>query len=424
METNKQPGSKLPERPRRRPSRLNRRLRRLALAFINVLFVVMFTLIAVEAFLQVAFLRLPPALIYAMPQYPIRIGIATDPVSGARHFPPNTLVQQTFDGRSGDLYALTCLKVPNQPLFEPYTVTFPRDAMGFRNPPDLPADVDMVVIGDSFTEGAAVQNPFWAGLAPIIYNLGLPDSGTLEQLALLRTYGLPRHPKTVVLAYFGGNDMQNNRDYSEMKALGETYEGRVFYYQPFNFLVLPHLIAYLAAPRIDCPYPVTDIEGEKLAFYDSFFGNTMLTWEALGSSDLWRRTAYALTDMAATVHGVGAQLVVAYIPSKEQVYFDQLDSATLDSLRARVTPDQFGYPAEDTDPFSREAADAQALLLEELSRQAGYTFIDLTPAFRDAAARAESMYFYGDTHWNQAGHDLAREQISAALASLAPASQP
>jgi len=40
----------------------------------------------------------------------------------------------------------------------------------------------------------------------------------------------------------------------------------------------------------------------------------------------------------------------------------------------------------------------------------------LTPVFQDAAAKGGSYYFYGDTHWNQAGHDLTRHTLQAFLA--------
>lgn len=394
---------------------MRNRLRLIGLAFLKVSLVSLFTLIAVEAFLQIAFLRLPPSLIYSMPQYPIRLGIVTDPVSGARHFPPNVTVERTMDGRTGDLYALSCLKQPDQTLFEPYTVHFSRDSHGFRLPQEPSSTVATVILGDSFAEAEAVQRPFWDGLSLGVYNMGLPDSGTLEQLALLRSYGLPLNPDIVILGYFGGNDLQNNRDTADLRAAGQTAESRALSGSPFNLLVLPHLIAALASPRGGCSYPIADRNGTPLAFYDSFFANAMLTSDVLRQTELWRTTAAALREMSAEVTAAGARFIVVYIPFKAQAHFDQLDEPTLDALRARITPGQFGYSAADSAPLTREAIDAQIVLLNELAGETGFTFIDLTSAFRAAAAQAESLYFYGDTHWNQAGHDLARQEIAGSL---------
>ncbi|NJL96109.1 MAG: hypothetical protein HC915_21455, partial [Anaerolineae bacterium] len=45
----------------------------------------------------------------------------------------------------------------------------------------------------------------------------------------------------------------------------------------------------------------------------------------------------------------------------------------------------------------------------------GAVFIDLTPAFQEAALRGERLFYKYDTHWNQAGHDLAGQVVAEAL---------
>ncbi|MBK8026428.1 MAG: hypothetical protein IPK19_34835 [Chloroflexi bacterium] len=346
----------------------------------------------------------------------MRLGITSDPATGARHFPAGAVVQRTLDGRSGDLYALSCLTPPSEPLFEPYTVRFTRDAQGFRNAPDLPATVDLVVLGDSFTEAESVQQPFWESLAPTVYNLGLPDSGTLEQLALLKAHGLARGPKTVVLAYFGGNDLQNNADFAALRAANQTYESRAWRAPLAQFLVTPRLVAFLAAPRLTCPYPIQDRQSSPLAFYEPFFANAMLPPDALRQTEPWKLTSDALRETATATKAAGVRFIVVYIPFKAQTHVEQLTDAQLADLRARVSPEPFGYELHTAAPFSLEAFDAQRALLAELAAESGFEFLDLTPAFRAAAARGEQRYFYGDTHWNQNGHDMAHDQIAAVLA--------
>ncbi len=87
---------------------------------------------------------------------------------------------------------------------------YSSDEMGFNNP-RMPPKADLVVIGDSFAQGACVpQGQDIAGQfrqkGYAAVNLGLSGSSTLLELATLTEYGLPLSPKTVVWLYFEGND--------------------------------------------------------------------------------------------------------------------------------------------------------------------------------------------------------------------------
>ena len=88
------------------------------------------------------------------------------------------------------------------------------DKYGFNNPKDQwkPADVEVVAVGDSFTFGADV--PFGKSFVDLLrqhvgrtVNLGCGGNGPISELGTLTEYGTILRPKTVIWAYFEGNDL-------------------------------------------------------------------------------------------------------------------------------------------------------------------------------------------------------------------------
>jgi hypothetical protein len=93
-------------------------------------------------------------------------------------------------------------------------VTRRSDQYGFNNPEaQWRADaVEVMAVGDSFTFGADV--PFGRSFMDILrqevglaVNLGCGGNGPLSELATLIEYGTILRPKTVIWAYFEGNDL-------------------------------------------------------------------------------------------------------------------------------------------------------------------------------------------------------------------------
>ncbi|MGB1285700.1 MAG: alginate O-acetyltransferase AlgX-related protein, partial [Aggregatilineales bacterium] len=58
-----------------------------------------------------------------------------------------------------------------------------------------------------------------------------------------------------------------------------------------------------------------------------------------------------------------------------------------------------------------------AAVILEAGYTAGYQTVDLWNAFDAAASEGEILYYTYDTHWNQAGHDLAGAQIAQFIES-------
>jgi len=95
-----------------------------------------------------------------------------------------------------------------------YTI-YQSDEIGFHNPKGLYGieDVEIVALGDSFTQGNCVKSEENAvaiirNYYPHTINLGLSGAGPLQMLATLKEYAAPLKPKIVLWNYFEGNDLK------------------------------------------------------------------------------------------------------------------------------------------------------------------------------------------------------------------------
>ncbi len=377
------------------------------------------TAILLEIAFQLAFLSLPGELIGRMPQYRERSGFALVTDHGARESPAGEVVEIPVDQYSGDLFRLTCLSTDHAQFFEPYTVRFTRDQHGFRNEEPWNEDLDLVVLGDSFTAAEAILNPFWTGLSDSMLSLAFPGSGTIEQTLLLEAYGLPLQPDTVVLAYFAGNDLSDNLVFLEMRRQGMSIADRVHQNRsPFEYLVTVHMALYLRdaihkANINDCHYPqVADADpAMPVAFFDEMLPILALDAEALRASDMFQATLSSIVEISQDLKTRGIRFVMMYIPQKAELFWAYLDA---ESKRAIAS-----YLTENFSPIAPEMIDknlsAQRDLWMSVALEQRIEFLDMTPALRVAIENGNSPYFFADTHWNQLGHDLARQELQKFL---------
>lgn len=374
-------------------------------------------LVSIEIALQIAFLKLPQTLISRMPQYPERYGIQFNTEHGARQYPPNERVDFEVTSASGDLYQNICLSPASAESIEPYRVVYTRDRRGFRNSEPWPDEVDLVIAGDSFTAAESVRRPYWEGIAESMLVFGLPGSGTLEQKLLLEAFGLPRHPKIAVLAYFGGNDLTDNGYFAELRQAGLTFADKTHQDRnPLDYLVSFHLALLLrdsirAASDKPCHYPQTALTDPptSVVFFDKFIPALAIEESALRASDMYQLTEAAIIEMAATVQSSGGAFVLMYIPQKAELYWEYLNQESKQSILGKL-------------PISVDQVDANLTVqrdsMASLAAEHGFIFLDLKPALAEAIAQGESPYFFADTHWSQVGHDIARRVLLKCVRQL------
>ena len=96
-------------------------------------------------------------------------------------------------------------------------LTYTSDKHGFHNPPHVwSAPVDIVAVGDSFTQGWCVgpDDNFVSVIRqrhPGTLNLGIEGNGPLVMLATIKEYAEIVKPKVVLWFYFEGNDLGDLR---------------------------------------------------------------------------------------------------------------------------------------------------------------------------------------------------------------------
>jgi hypothetical protein len=94
------------------------------------------------------------------------------------------------------------------------TIGYRSDSLGFRNPADAwsATNPDVALIGDSFAHGfcrpqqeTIAYHIHRAGFQTI--NAGVTGAGPLTELAILREYVRPAHPRVVFWLFYEGNDL-------------------------------------------------------------------------------------------------------------------------------------------------------------------------------------------------------------------------
>ncbi len=381
----------------------------------RVFFVALFTVLVLESALQLAFPLLPMILIEQMPQYLERSGFRLQTEHGAREYPAGQLVDVEISQTSGDLYRLTCLAPADAPPFDNYRVEFRRDSHGFRNEEPWPDLVDLAIIGDSFTAAEAIAEPFWRDISESILVLGLPGSGTLEQQRLFQAFAVPRRPKIVVLSYFAGNDLTDNQVYAEVAQNGSSFLDRarqgkhVLDYSVLFNLALHIGNAITPKQSAPCHYPqMTEPEPPTyVAFYDEFLPLLALDEATMRASESFRLTSVGIGEMAAAQRLHGGDLILMYIPQKAELYWTALSRQSKEAIVSQIGAqlNNHGLAAIDANLA------VQRNLMAELAKDLGIGFLDLSETLGNAITNGQEPYFFADTHWNQSGHNIARNAL-------------
>ncbi|NWG16875.1 MAG: hypothetical protein HXY41_09590 [Chloroflexi bacterium] len=383
-------------------------------------------LLLLEALCQLAYGSIPSSITARMPQAGERIyRVNYDHPNGFRQYMPYLKITDYQGGSTGDMFFKSCLP-PDAAQDAVYIVSYTRDEYGFRNPSPWPEKVHLVVLGDSFVYAGGIEKPFWQDIHPSTLGLGMDATSTLEQSRILETYGLPRSPQVIVLAYYEGNDMTGNWAFFFNGSARKGYE-RWYAEQPVrNFLVIYNMLSAFKDRFLvkGCHWPIIDSRGQKRAFLEEEISIFTVPYQALKQSQFYAITRDAITAMAGEARAGGAQFVLLYIPTKLHACWQSVQ-AQLEIISAHVVswdlpatgnvvprPDR---PPRETAALLAQNIDAQRAVIAELAQEKNITFVDLTTLLQDAVANGTEPYFFGDSHWNQTGHDLVRQIMTDVL---------
>ena len=148
-------------------------------------------------------------------------------------------------------------------------------------------------------------------------------------------------------------------------------------------------------------------------------------YETLARSDEFAHIRSGLVELNDLLAARGARLLVVYIPSKEHVYWSRIwDPEDVNAILERtvtvtLSEGNHGFlqwePSYlDFDTFNANH-NAQERLFEDMAREAGIEFLNLTPLFWQEAIRRGELYNYMDLHWNQAGNQLVADAVAGVV---------
>lgn len=368
-------------------------------------------------------------IIFALVLLTIGLMLFPAPVFGATSYAQrisaNQSMQIEFKPGDGDLFVALpgSIRPPenNEPL-ERFTISW--DADGFRNPVVAAENYPIAVFGDSFTEGFNVPFPWPDRLTEQldipVKNYGYRAYGPREVAQAVTEFAPEEARQWVIYAYFSGNDLG---DAVRPPKIDVGSPGAVWSNLIKKFAPTP-----TPEPRDHYDFPMPVIIGGN--YYEMVFLSYYLWWhlappEGFAASENFRVLSDSLDTMAAAVAPETCRAVV-FIPTKEQLYYRYIYETERQWLRGvgnSLVIDEEGVLRMVNAPIS-EAEEAE--FIEQLYGQRdavralveskhGWHFIDLLPVFEAHVANGELLYYPYDSHWNQAGHDLAAAAIADAL---------
>jgi hypothetical protein len=296
------------------------------------------------------------------------------------------------------------------------------DKNGFRNSAPESATYEIVALGDSFTRASGVATPWPQKLAEHtesdVLNLGDVGFAPQDELKVLKQYGLKKQPQWVILAYFEGNDLYDAASYEQANPFILLRFGRYMLGRGLEAWQDDQSDGAQAATSSTYRYPITITTNGKeleMVFFSSYISWLSLPRESIAASQNYRIVKETILQAQQLSEAAEANFLLVYVPSKSHVYLPYLEDAeTLTHVFAdvpRLALDEAGFiqftDEKATPGLTRQHMDDQASLLADFAAEQNFRFINLTPVFQEEAGAGAELYYPFDTHWNQAGHDLA-----------------
>lgn len=236
-----------------------------------------------------------------------------------------------------------------------------------------------------------------------VINVGYPMTHTAEELGIVRKYGLQYHPDLLVLGFFTGNDFFDGDPYRKRIVVNGTYFdidprhelrlfGRPILLQSRMWMLAKqawetwHSVDHSAKSDSFTPEVYSMICAAHLTFFDR---------HKLAHGDLDKNIHYILgaldqmVDLMAENH---IPFKVAIYPAEEQVYQDLFRQVCAEH---KMNPDDY-----DLEQLGR--------LVQQTCDHRHVPTLDMLPAFR-AHSKNAVLYIPRNTHWSNAGNDLAAQ---------------
>jgi len=296
----------------------------------------------------------------------------------------------------------------NLPIRSPRPISFSTDARGFRNREDR-SEADIVLIGDSYIEGAYVSDDETAAvrleeLARVpVMNLGRAGYGTLQEFEVLNRTALPMRPRMIAWFFYEGNDLYNDQEFTE----AITYLREHGTYVPAGsidinwdsfrraslsanmFRLARRVLDPLVPNRVATMAEFRDADGNIHTMY--FYDDASVSFGQFEQQQLERATQ-SFQRGAELCKEAGTSLILIHIPTKFRVYRDFC-----------TFPAQ--SPCLDWEPWDVPER------LRAYCAKAEIPFLDLTVTMREAAEQGRVLYAPEDSHWCSRGQEFVAELL-------------
>lgn len=269
---------------------------------------------------------------------------------------------------------------------------YQTDRHGFRNPDD-PDSADIYVLGDSIVVGAAVPHERTAAArlaaetGRSAMSVALIGISPAKEQRLFEEAALPVEGRLVLQFVFEGNDLQDTRQErlaengSSDAERGPSLAERSFAKNLDLALLRWTQPEVSVARRRSC-----QVGDERVLF--------LWTGAPEGYDAERDRLLEDLSGFASRVANRGGRYAVVFVPTKLRVYAPHCawppDTELADPSVQGLFPDW----------------------LSAWSARSGVPVVDLTDPLAEALAQGRAPWFWGDTHWNEIGHEVAARAVA------------
>ncbi len=312
--------------------------------------------------------------------------------------------------------------VPPQQDAVEATVRFETDEFGFPNPAPAPPQIDVVVLGRSYSLGAQASTPWPREVASQtglkILNLSQAGSSIDVKLDFFLRYGVPRRPRWAIVEVLPAEDIIN---YSPPEPL-------LVERLPFQTLRTLLLRAYATQQPPDPSHVIYPLEATvdgkpiQLVFFLPDVEAMTADAESMGKSREWQGFSRRLLDLANEAHHRGICVALLYTTTKPEVYLplvsdvQPLMPALVRTGSWQLTPGRnLALIPEPNIPQLQALTNTPRSLVQQFAQEYHLPLVDPTEAMAEAARAGQQPFLLYDTHWSALGHHIVAQQVISML---------
>lgn len=322
-------------------------------------------------------------------------------------------------------------------------ITYKANELGFRSPSPVPDEVDLVALGDSFTYGIGAAHPWPERVAEKlnwqVLNLGINGSSPPSQIPPLTEYGLPRHPRVVIQAYFEGNDVYpcDQPARSQGARWGDNLISpdllKTIDLKISNWFLPPAITSAINYDVVTPSEVMFNGQLIEVTFAPAYIATLTLDKARLKSSENWRIVSQNLLQMRNLVNAENSIFMLVYVPERTRVYWplireneDVINRMYQDHVYQWVSYDNCLTLSRSTpnigamafrDKFD-ETVDEQQQLVATFAAENDILFLDLTEPLRAQAAQGVVLAHPLETHYNDEGNEIIASAIAAYIKTI------